>query len=514
MTTQNTPTQTDSTTSRGKVTIGDRWNLITVLGGLGFSAFHLIHVYEMLEFGLFGIFIEGFIPLVLALGIVAAGPWLQHRGYTPEERKRVVLWMAFVSILTGLLFLWALSHQLLVADEYFATDAYGGGSGHSLTEVFPHAQFVTVTNITVGALIGLVLGIYNVKSHRHQDTLRSFKQAVEYTGHSVVITDTDGQIEYVNPTVEKMTGYSKEEVLGENPRLWKSGEHPPEFYESMWDVILSGETFKAEVINTDKDGNNFTINQTISPIFDDEGNITRFVAVYNDVTALKARERQLREEKRRVDRLQQRLTVLNRVLRHDIRTAVTVILGNIELLERDEVEREPLEEIEQRAQQLHSIAEEARSIEQTLSRTDTQTETDITSTLEDVAATLRAEYPDARVDVEVPDTALASVSSEIDAAFKHVLTNAVEHNDSETPEITVTGVQQNGELQIEVADNGPGIPEAELEPLREGRETQLQHTSGLGLWQTLWIVQDSDGTITFDENEPRGTVVTITLPIR
>ncbi len=349
---------------------------------------------------------------------------------------------------------------------------------------------------------------------RHQDTLRSFKEAVEYTGHSVVITDRDGQIEYVNPTVEEMTGYSKDEVLGENPRLWKSGEHPPRFYESMWDVILSGETFKAEVINTDKHGNNFTINQTISPIFDDEGNITQFVAVYNDVTALKARERQLREEKRRVDRLQQRLTVLNRVLRHDIRTAVTVILGNVELLKQEKVERESLEEIEQRAQQLNSIAEEARSIEQTFSRTETQTETDIRSVLNEVVATLRAEYPDVRIDVEIPDTAVTSVSTVIDTAFEHVLTNAIEHNDSATPEITVTGVQQSDELQIEVVDNGPGIPEAELEPLREGQETQLQHTSGLGLWQTLWIVQDSDGTLTFDENEPRGTVVTITLPLK
>lgn len=347
---------------------------------------------------------------------------------------------------------------------------------------------------------------------KHQEALRSFKEAIEHTGHSVVITDRNGQIEYVNPTVEEMTGYSKDEVLGKNPRLWKSGEHPPQFYESMWDVILSGRTFKAEVINTDKHGNNFTIHQTISPIFDDEGDIKRFVAVYNDVTALKARERQLREEKRRIDRLQQRLTVLNRVLRHDIRTAVSVILGNVELLDHEDVDREPLESIERRAQQVNNMAEEARRIEQSLSRTDTVAETDITTVLEDVVATIRAKYPDARLDVDVPDAMITSVSTKISIAFEQVLTNAIVHNDSATPEIVVSGVNQDDHLLIEIADNGPGIPEAELEPLREGQETQLQHSSGLGLWLTLWIVQDSDGTIVFDTNEPRGTVVRITLP--
>ena len=394
----------------------------------------------------------------------------------------------------------------------------------ALHTFFPHLHPATEAIVDGTLLVLLVFPVLFLmifrpmnetitRLERHHDTLRSFKEAVEHTGHSVVITDKDGQIEYVNPTVEEMTGYSKDEVLGENPRLWKSGEHPPKLYESMWDVILSGETFKAEMVNTDKHGDNFIINQTISPIFDDEGNITRFVAVYNDVTTLKSRERQLREEKRRVNGLRQRLTVLNRVLRHDIRTAVNVIQGNVALLEPTEVDHEPLKKIEHRAQQLNSIAEDARSIEQTFSRTDARTETDIASILEDISATLRAEYPDVRIDLDVPDNALASVSTDVDIAFEHVLTNAVEHNDSETPKITVTGVQQNDELQITVADNGPGIPEAELEPLREGQETQLQHTSGLGLWQTLWIVEDSDGTITFDKNEPRGTVVTITLPV-
>ncbi len=124
-----------------------------------------------------------------------------------------------------------------------------------------------------------------------------------------------------------MTGFEKDEVIGRNPRIWKSEEHDEQFYERMWDVILSGQTFKAEVVNTKKNGDNFVIHQTIAPIFDDEGEISRFVGIYQDVTKLKNRERQLREQRNNAQRLRQRLSVLNRILRHDIRSGVTVIQG-------------------------------------------------------------------------------------------------------------------------------------------------------------------------------------------
>jgi PAS domain S-box-containing protein len=121
---------------------------------------------------------------------------------------------------------------------------------------------------------------------------RSFKQAVENTGHSVVITDESGEIEYVNPTFEDVTGYTQEEVMGRNPRLLKSGEHEADFYERMWETILDGEVWSAELINERKDGSHFVVDQTIAPILED-GEIQRFVAVNQDITDRKEREREL-----------------------------------------------------------------------------------------------------------------------------------------------------------------------------------------------------------------------------
>ncbi len=123
---------------------------------------------------------------------------------------------------------------------------------------------------------------------------RSFKQAVEHAGHGVLITDRTGTIEYVNRTFEDVTGYTKADVIGENPRLLQSGEHDETFYEHMWETILGGEVWSAELVNERKDGETYVIDQTIAPIFDEDGEIQRFVAVNQDITDRKERERELR----------------------------------------------------------------------------------------------------------------------------------------------------------------------------------------------------------------------------
>lgn len=128
---------------------------------------------------------------------------------------------------------------------------------------------------------------------------------------------------------------------------------------------------------------------------------------------------------------------------------------------------------------------------------------------------MRERYPDAVVSAEVAADATVEASPRLDEALENVLTNAVVHNDAETPEITAS-VTRNGDrtdtVDIRVADNGPGIPQDEIEPIRTGLETDLVHTSGLGLWVVKWIVEASGGTLRFEENEPRGSVVVLQLP--
>jgi len=131
--------------------------------------------------------------------------------------------------------------------------------------------------------------------------LRKLSRAVEHSDSAIVITDKDGVIEYVNPAFTRITGYTAEEAIGQTPRILKSGQHPPEFYQRMWETLLQGKVWKGEVINRRKDGSLYWESETISSVRDEEGNITHFVAIKEDISAQKAAEEQIRKLEQAVE---------------------------------------------------------------------------------------------------------------------------------------------------------------------------------------------------------------------
>ena len=125
--------------------------------------------------------------------------------------------------------------------------------------------------------------------------LRQFQRAVQQSPVSVIITDTEGTIEYVNPRFCEVTGYREDEVLGRNPRVLKSGAQDPVFYQSLWRAISAGRVWHGELCNRRRNGSLYWEAATISPVRDDRGDIINFVAVKEDITARKRAERALRE---------------------------------------------------------------------------------------------------------------------------------------------------------------------------------------------------------------------------
>lgn len=116
--------------------------------------------------------------------------------------------------------------------------------------------------------------------------------AVEETADTVLITDRNGVIQYVNPAFEQTTGYTAEDALGRTPRILKSGQHPPEFYRQIWTRLLGGEVVRGVLINRKKDGGEYCAEQTITPMRDSRGTITNFVSVVKDITERRRREEQ------------------------------------------------------------------------------------------------------------------------------------------------------------------------------------------------------------------------------
>lgn len=212
----------------------------------------------------------------------------------------------------------------------------------------------------------------------------------------------------------------------------------------------------------------------------------------------------------------QRLEVLNRVLRHNLRNDMTVILGNAELLAEgsDGAERQAAETIIRQASELSALSERAREIEEVMgSREQTPETFDAADLLERIAAKVGKQYPDAEVEAETPLELPLHVRKRVfEAIIENLIDNALAHNDADEPWVSVRLLHTGDELQIEIEDNGPGLPPSELAVLEEGAETPLEHGSGMGLWLVTWGIQSLGGEVDFEGREPRGTRAVVTLP--
>jgi PAS domain S-box-containing protein len=134
-----------------------------------------------------------------------------------------------------------------------------------------------------------------------QQEIQKLSSIVSQMADTVVITDIEGNIEYVNPAFEKLTGFTREEVYGKTPRILKSEMHPAEFYQELWAVILRGDVFQGEVVNRKKNGELYYETKTITPIRDAQGVITNFVATGKDNTESRHSEWELLQSKQRME---------------------------------------------------------------------------------------------------------------------------------------------------------------------------------------------------------------------
>ncbi|HEX9191616.1 MAG TPA: PAS domain S-box protein, partial [Candidatus Deferrimicrobiaceae bacterium] len=151
--------------------------------------------------------------------------------------------------------------------------------------------------------------------------------AVEQAGESIVVTDTDGAIRYVNPAFERVTGYRREEVLGKNPRVLKSGRQPEAFYRELWDVLTRGRTWRGYFVNRRKDGTLFEEEAVISPVRDATGGVVNYVAVKRDVTEERRKEEQVRRSQR-----MEAVAKLAGGIAHDFNNLLTAVIGYADLL--------------------------------------------------------------------------------------------------------------------------------------------------------------------------------------
>jgi len=170
-----------------------------------------------------------------------------------------------------------------------------------------------------------------------EDMLRKLGRAVEQSADVVIITDRRGVIEYVNPAFETVTGYKQSEVLGLTPRILKSGQHPCQFYEQMWQTILSGEVFHGILVNRKKNGETFIVEKTITPIRDGDGQVTHLISNDRDITDRRRLESQLQ--------MAHKMDAIGRLaggVAHDFNNLLMVISAYAELMQDSLASGHPL----------------------------------------------------------------------------------------------------------------------------------------------------------------------------
>ncbi|WP_128904968.1 histidine kinase N-terminal 7TM domain-containing protein [Halorubrum amylolyticum] len=326
---------------------------------------------------------------------------------------------------------------------------------------------------------------------------RRYRALIEKSPNVIAVCGADGLLRYVSPSIERLLGHSPAAIEG---RPVIDLVHPDDQREAQRAFERAFETNEPQALDhriAHADGNWRRFETTVERLFEDTEEV---VITATDVT-----------ESRRYE---QRLQVLNRVLRHDLKNDTNVIGGYADLL-RDHVDDEGdeyLDVIDRKVETLTHLSDQAREIDVALHSDGARAEIDLSRLIARLCESLESSFPEATVTVSTPDEAVVCADELLESAIRNVLENAVVHNDGDQPIVEAAVDPDDGGYRIAVADNGPGIPPVERSVFSEARETALEHASGLGLWLVHWIVTESGGELEIHTREPTGTLITMWLP--
>lgn len=231
----------------------------------------------------------------------------------------------------------------------------------------------------------------------------------------------------------------------------------------------------------------------------------------------------LREEYDRTIGLSQRLSVLARILRHDLRNQLTVIIGEADRIQTEDASAEVSEAasaIQRAGEELGAISENIGQFSSILSDPNPEQTVvfiDLTETVNDIVDTVRSrrDTEDITIETDIVEDAVVEASAFLSNALTELVENAIIHNDAEEPHVRVsigTAAGSQERIELRISDNGSGIPDDEVAIHDSDIETQLDHSTGVGLWLVRWAVSASDGDIEFEADGSDGTTVRIRLP--
>jgi len=361
-----------------------------------------------------------------------------------------------------------------------------------------------------------------------EEKRRLLSTAVEQSDESVLITDPQGIIEYINPAFERVTGYSKKEILGKKPNILKSGQMPEYQYRLLWQEITQGRVWRGKLLNKKKDGSSFTEDVIITPVKNRSNEITHFVAVKRDITRQDQLENLVRQSQK-----MQAIGTLAGGIAHDFNNILTAILGFAELslilCKDDDVLKSNLSEIitasERAGNLINQILTFSRQTEKSVSLLR------IDPIVKEVLKLLRASLPtNVAITADIRSKALVRADpTQIHQVVMNLCTNAFQaigdHNGwirvtlDDTRLGTYEGVNLGNlpagpYVTLKVEDNGRGIAKEQMNRIFEPYFTTRDKNEGTGLGLSVvhGIINDHAGAIDVYSSPGKGSCFTVYLP--
>ncbi|MBT4934354.1 MAG: PAS domain-containing sensor histidine kinase [Rhodospirillaceae bacterium] len=391
--------------------------------------------------------------------------------------------------------------------------------------------WVVFTNrmLALFAIWATAMVIYNYA--KLMDNQRKMASAVEQSSVGIIITDTNGVIEYANPKVSHISGYSQAEVVGQGPRIFKSDLTADETYENLWETVLAGDEWQGELINKNKDGDYYWEELQVFPIRGRTGRVKNFVAIMEDISERKKNEEKLIAAIQVAENANEAKSSFLANMSHEFRTPLNAILGFSETIKMqilgpmgNDKYTQYIDHIHGSAVHLGKLVEEIldlSKIEAGIQEID-EKEIIVTELLQSCLALVNEQSRSAKIRINTHvDPALPLLFADermIKQVILNLLSNAIKFSKKGNEVILKSFLSEGGQLMIEVSDTGIGISRDDYEKVfaifgqAENIFTRSHDGAGLGLPISRRLVELHSGTLELESEFGEGTTVTLAFP--
>lgn len=363
---------------------------------------------------------------------------------------------------------------------------------------------------------------------RAESQIRKLSEAVKQSPASIVITDMEGTIEYVNPRFIEETGYTFEEAVGQNPKVLKSGEQSDLYYKNMWETISSGNFWTGEFHNKKKNGELYWEAAVIAPIKDEKGVTTNYLAVKEDITEMKKMQVALENAKLKAEESERLKAAFLANMSHEIRTPMNGLLGFVDLLKDPNLSYEEKMEyitiIEESGHRMLNIINDLINISKVESGQMqlNLADSNINDQIRFIQNFFKLEASNKGIELitscplESDLSIIMTDREKVYAVLTNLIKNAIKFTTKGT--ITVGYVIKDNKMEFYVKDTGRGIPSDKLKAIFDRFQqvdTQLSNGiegSGLGLTISKAYIEMLGGKIWVDSLVGEGSTFYFTLP--